>query len=73
MWKYAGELRIGDIWTERTVGRGMDSYRVTTLAPGSAPTTIRVTGSCLATGEQRTMDLFLVNRVKVQKEPTQSA
>jgi hypothetical protein len=70
MWKYAGELRVGDVWTERTEGRGTRSYRVTEIAPGPAPITIAVTGSCVTTGEQRTIDFFPVSRVKVRKEPS---
>jgi hypothetical protein len=73
MWKYAGELCVGDIWTDQTVDDSdAHGYRVTTIAPGPAPTTIRVTGSSLTTGQRRTMDFFLVNRVKVRKETTKS-
>ena len=68
MWKYAGELRVGDVWTERTGGRGTRSYRVIAIAPGLALTTIMVTGSCVTTGRRRTMDFFPVNRVEVRKE-----
>jgi hypothetical protein len=70
MWKYAGELRVGDVWTERTAGRGTRSYRVIAVAPGLALTTIMVTGSCVTTGRRRTMDFFPVNRVEVRKEST---
>jgi hypothetical protein len=69
MWKYAGELRVGDVWTERG-SRGSRSYRVTEIAPGPAPITISVTGSCVTTGEHRTIDFFPVNRVEVRKERT---
>ena len=67
MWKYAGELRVGDVWTERTGGRDMRSYRVIAIAPGLALTSIRVTGSCVTTGQRRTMDCFLVSRVEVSR------
>ena len=67
MWKYAGELRVGDVWRERPHGRASLSYRVIAIAPGLAPTTIRVTGACVTTGQQRTMDFFLVNRVEVRE------
>ena len=70
MWKYAGELRVGDVWTERTGGRGTRSYRVIAIEPGRALITIRVTGSCVTTGQRRTMDFFPVNRVEVRDEPT---
>ena len=70
MRKYAGELRVGDIWTERRKDRAVRSYRVIAIAPGLAPITIRVTGECVTTGHRRTMDFFLVNRVEVREEPT---
>ena len=35
--KYAGELRVGDIWTERRKDRVVRSYRVIAIAPGLAP------------------------------------
>jgi hypothetical protein len=72
MWKYAGELRVGDVWTERTEGPGTRNYRVTEIARGPGLTTIIVTGSCVTTGQRRTIDLFPVNRVEVHKEPTSS-
>jgi hypothetical protein len=68
MWKYAGELRVGDVWTERTESLGTRSCRV--IAMERDLFTARVTGSCLATGQRHTMDVFLFNRVKVCKEPT---
>jgi hypothetical protein len=67
MWKYAGELRVGDVWTERTESRGTRSYRVIAIEPGLALTTM-VTGSCVTTGQRRTMDFFLVSRVEVREE-----
>jgi hypothetical protein len=70
MLKYAGELRVGDVWTERPQGRAMRSYRVIAIAPGLAPTTMRVTAACVTTGQRRTMDFFLANRLEVQEEPT---
>jgi hypothetical protein len=74
MWKYAGELCVGDIWTDQTVDdRDAQGYQVTSIAPGPAPTTIRVTGSSLTTGRRDTIDFFLVNRVKVRKKPAESA
>ena len=33
---------------------------------------MRVTGECVTTGQRRTMDFFLVNRVEVREEPTTS-
>jgi hypothetical protein len=71
MRKYAGELRVGDIWTECRPDRAVRSYRVIAIAPGLAPITIRVTGECVTTGQRRTTDFFLVNRVEVREEPTQ--
>jgi hypothetical protein len=68
--KYAGELRVGDIWTERPQGRAARTYRVIAVSPGLAPTTVRVTAACVTTGERRTMNFFLVNRVEVRDEPT---
>ena len=68
--KYAGELRVGDIWTERRKDRVVRSYRVIAIAPGLAPITMRVTGESVTTGRRRTMDFFLVNRVEVREEPT---
>jgi hypothetical protein len=70
MRKYADELRVGDIWTERPQGRAARSYRVIAIAPGLAPITMRVTGKCVATGQRRTMDFFLVNRIEIREEPT---
>jgi hypothetical protein len=67
-WKYAGELRVGDVWTERTGDHSPRSYRVITIEPDRF--TITVTGSCVTTGRRRTMDFFLVNRVEVREEPT---
>ena len=64
MWKYAGELRIGDLWTDRTEGRGTRSYRVTDIARGPAMTAMTVTGTCVITGEEHTIDLFPLNRVE---------
>jgi hypothetical protein len=37
------------------------------IEPGLAPTTTRVTGQSVTTGQQRTVDFFLVNRVKVRE------
>jgi hypothetical protein len=68
MWKYAGELRIGDLWTDRTEGGGTRSYRVIAIARGPAMTAMRVTGTCVITGDEQTIDLFPINRVKVRKE-----
>jgi hypothetical protein len=67
---YAGELRIGDVWTERTEGGDNRGYRVIAIAPGLAPIAIRVTASCVATGQRRMMGFFTVNRVAVCEEPT---
>jgi hypothetical protein len=69
MWKYAGELRVGDVWTERPQDRAAQSYRVMAIEPGLAPTTMRVTATTVTTGRQRTLDFFLVNRVEVRDEP----
>ena len=70
MLKYAGELRVGDVWMERRQGRAARTYRVIATAPGLAPTTVRVTAACVTTGQRRTMDFFLANRLEVQEEPT---
>ena len=72
MRKYACELRVGDVWTERPLGRVARSYRVIAIAPGLAPTTVRVTATCVGTGQRRTTDFFLVNRVEVCEEPIRS-
>jgi hypothetical protein len=69
MLKYAGELRVGDVWTERPQGRAGRTYRVIAIAPGLAPTTIRVTAARVTTGQRRTMDFFLVNRLEVREQP----
>jgi hypothetical protein len=69
MLKYAGELRVGDIWTERTEGGDTRDYRVIAIARDLAPVTIRITGSCVTTGQRRMMDFFIVNRVEVREEP----
>ena len=68
MWKYAGELRVGDVWTERPQNRVAPIYRVMAIDPGLAPTTVRVTAASVTTGQQRTMDFFLVNRVEVYED-----
>ena len=68
--KCAAELRVGDIWTERSRQRPARSYRVIAIAPGLAPITMRVTGESVTTGQRRTVDFFLVNRVEVREEPT---
>jgi len=46
MRKYAGELRVGDVWTERPQNRVAQSYRVIGIAPGLASTTMRVIAEC---------------------------
>jgi hypothetical protein len=69
MLKYAGELRVGDVWTERTEGSDTRDYRVIAVERGLAPVTITVTGSCVTTGQRRMMDFFTVNRVEVREEP----
>jgi hypothetical protein len=68
MWKYAGELRVGDVWTERPQNRVAQSYRVITIEPGLARTTMRVIATSVATGQRRTVDFFLANRVEVSEE-----
>ena len=55
----------------RSVRRAVPrSYRVIAIAPGLAPTTMRVTGAHVTTGQRCTKDFFLVNRVEVCEEPT---
>ena len=68
MFKYAGELHVGDVWTERTEDGHNRGYRVIAIAPGLSPITIRVTGACVTTGQQRIMDFCLVCRVKVRED-----
>jgi hypothetical protein len=34
MWKYARELRPGDVWMERTEDSGARCYRVVAITPG---------------------------------------
>lgn len=70
MLKYAAELNVGDVLTERPKGRAARTYRVIAIAPGIAPTTMRVTAACVTTGQRRTMYFFLVNRIEVPEEPT---
>jgi hypothetical protein len=70
MLKYAGELRVGDVWTKRTESGDARRYRVIAIARDLAPITIRVIGSCVTTGQRRMVDLFPVNRVEVREEPT---
>ena len=36
MWKYAVDLRVGDVWTERPQGRATHSYRVMAIKRGLA-------------------------------------
>ena len=67
--KYAGELRVGDVWTERRPGRAPHSYRIIRIEPGLAPTTTRMMAVSVITGKQRTFDFFLVNRVEVHEGP----
>jgi hypothetical protein len=67
-WKYAGQLRVGDVWTEQAGGDSARDYRVIEIAPGPARSTITVTGSSVTTGQLCTIDLFAVNRVKVRGE-----
>jgi hypothetical protein len=69
MWKYAGELRVGDVWTQHSQGRATHSYRIIRIEPGLAPTTTRMMAVSVITGKQRTFDFFLVNRVEVHEEP----
>jgi hypothetical protein len=52
-----------------TAGRAARTYRVMAIAPGLAPTTMRVTAACVTTGQRRTMDFFLANRLEVREEP----
>ena len=66
MLKHAAELRVGDVLTERPQGRAARTYRVIATVPGLAPTTVRVTAACVTTGQRRTMDFFLANRVEVR-------
>jgi hypothetical protein len=73
MWKYAGELRPGDVWTERTGDGDARSYRVVAIDLRPTATTITVTGLCVTTGQLRTMDFFLVNRVFVGEEPVSAS
>jgi hypothetical protein len=68
MRKYAGEFRVDDIWTEHPRHSAACSYRVIAIAPGLAPTVIRVTGESVTTGHRRTLDFFLLNRVEVSEE-----
>ena len=67
--KYAGELRVGDIWTERPQGRAPHTFRIIRIEPGLAPITVRVKAVSVITGKQRTFDFFLVNRVEVHEGP----
>ena len=69
MWKYAGELRPGDVWTERKGGPEARAFRVVAITEGPTVTTVAVTGSCVATGQLLTTDFFLVTRVPVSEEP----
>jgi hypothetical protein len=67
--KYAGELRVGDIWTERPQGRAPHSYRVITIEPGLTRITVRVKAVSVITGKPRMFNFFLVNRVEVHEGP----
>jgi hypothetical protein len=68
MRKYAGELRVGDVWTERPQNRVATSYRVIGIALGLTSTTMRVTAESVTTGRRRTVSFFPVNRVEVREE-----
>jgi hypothetical protein len=67
--RHADELRVGDIFTERPQGRAR-TYRVIAIAPGLTRSTLRVTAADVTTGQRRTLNFFLVNRVEVRDEPT---
>jgi hypothetical protein len=68
MRKYVGELRVGDVWTERPRNRVAQSYRVIGIAPGLTSTTMRVTAESVTTGRRRMVSFFLVNLVEVHEE-----
>ena len=55
MRKNAGELCVGDIWTVRRKDRAVRSYRVIAIAPGLAPTTMRV--AVVFRGVERRLDV----------------
>jgi hypothetical protein len=61
---------VNDVWAERTEGGDTRGYRVIAIARDLAPITIRVTGSCVTTGQRRMIDFFTVNRVEAREEPT---
>ena len=67
MLKYAGELRVGDVWMERPNGRAARTYRVIAIAPGLANR--EGDRSVCDHRTAITMDFFRVNRVEVE-EPT---
>jgi hypothetical protein len=67
------ELRVGDVWTERPQQRAARTYRVIEVASGLAPTTMRVTGECVTTGQRRTTDFFLVNRIEVHERHAETS
>ena len=70
MLKYAAELNVGDVLTERPKGRVARTYRVIAITPGPAPTTMSVTAACVTTGQRRAMYFFLANRIEVREAAT---
>jgi len=65
--KYADELQVGDVWTERNKsGKGPPlSYRVLAVRDGLAATTVCIIAENLTTGQRRASHFFRVNRVEV--------
>ena len=66
MLKLAGDLVVGDVYTERSQHRAAHSYRVIELKPGPVSSIVRVVIENISTGELGVTDFFRVNRVEVE-------
>ena len=66
MLKRAGDLVVGDVYTERSQHRAAHSYRVIELRPGPITSSVRVVIENTTTGKRGVTAFFRVNRVKVE-------
>ena len=69
MLKNAGDLVVGNVYTERPQKQRLArSYRVVELRPGPITTIVRVVAESTTTGKRAVTDFFRVNRVQVEEE-----
>jgi hypothetical protein len=66
MLKLAGDLVVGDVYTERSQYRLARRYRVIELKPGPVSTIVRVVIENTTTGKRSVTGFFRVNRVEVE-------